>query len=93
MTVEDIKAAIEQLPEPERLELADWFDAMKNRAWDAEMERDFSPGGRGMRLLEEVEADIREGRVKPMQEFLAETKARRRSQSKAHSNRSQKCAK
>ena len=85
MTVEDIKAAIEQLPEPERLELADWFDAMKNRAWDAEMERDFSPGGRGMRLLEEVEADIREGRVKPMQEFLAETKARRRSQSKAHS--------
>ena len=85
MTVEDIKAAIEQLPEPERLELAYWFDAMKNRAWDAEMERDFSPGGRVMRLLEEVEADICEGRVKPMQEFLAETKARRRSQSKSHS--------
>ena len=70
MTVEDIKAAIEQLPEPERLELADWFDAMKNRAWNAEMERDFSPGGRGMRLLEEVEADVREGRSSPCRSAL-----------------------
>ena len=86
MTVEDIKAAIEQLPEPERLELADWLDAMRNRAWDAEMERDFSSGGRGMRLLEEVEADIREGRVKPLEEFLAEAKASRHSQSKSHSS-------
>ena len=86
MTVEDIKAAIEQLPEPERLELADWLDEMRNRAWDAEMERDFSSGGQGMRLLEEVEADIREGRVKPMDEFLTEAKARRHSQSKSHSS-------
>jgi len=85
MTVADIKAAIAQLPEPERLELADWLDAMKNRAWDAEMERDFSSGGRGTRLLEEVEADIREGRVKPMEEFLAEAKARRHPPSKSHS--------
>ena len=85
MTVEDIKAAIEQLPVPERFELADWLDAMKKRAWDAEMERDFSSGGRGIRLLEEAEADIREGRVKPMDEFLAEAKARRHSRSKPRS--------
>jgi len=54
MTVEDIKAAIEQLAEPERLELADWFQEMKERAWDAEMERDFSPGGRGHHLVEKI---------------------------------------
>ena len=85
MTVEDIKAAIEKLPEPERWELADWIEEMKQRVWDAEMERDFSTGGRGMRLLQEAEADIREGRVKPLDEFLAEAKAKRLSQSKSQS--------
>jgi len=29
-----------------------------------------------MALLEEAEADVREGRVKPMDEFLVEAKAR-----------------
>ena len=85
MTVADIKAAIAQLPEPELLKLADWLDEMRNRAWDAEMERDFSSGGRGIRLLEEAEEDLRAGRVKPMEEFLAEAKARRRPQSKSDS--------
>ena len=85
MTVADIKAAIAQLPEPELLELAEWLDEIRNRAWDAEMERDFSSGGRGIRLLEEAEEDLRAGRVKPMEEFLAEAKARRHPQSKSDS--------
>ena len=70
MTVADIKAAIEQLPEPERLELADWFEEMKARAWDVEMERDFSPGGRGYHLVEKINREIDEGKFTPMEEAL-----------------------
>jgi hypothetical protein len=41
------------------------------------MERDFSPHGRGVHLLEEVKAEIAAVRVKPIEEFLAEAKAKR----------------
>jgi predicted alpha/beta hydrolase family esterase len=51
MTVQAIKAAIEQLTEPERRELADWFEQLEEEAWDAEMEQDFAPGGLGRFLL------------------------------------------
>ena len=37
MTVDAIKAAIEQLSEPERRELADWFDELEQEAWEAAM--------------------------------------------------------
>ena len=70
MTVEDIKAAIERLPEPERLKLADWFEEMKERAWDAAMDRDFSPGGRGYHLFEKVDREIDAGRFSSMEEEL-----------------------
>jgi len=75
--VKDIKEAIQQLPEAERLELADWLEEINNRVWDAEMDRDFSPGGRGMTLLEEAEADVHEGRVTPLENFLSDAKSKR----------------
>jgi hypothetical protein len=77
MTVEDIKEAIAHLSEPERRRLAEWFDEVKESEWDRQMEKDFSPGGRGHHLLQEVEDDIAAGRTKPMEEFLAEAKAKR----------------
>jgi hypothetical protein len=43
--------------------------------WDRQIQEDFSPSGRGMELLEEAQADVWEGRVEPMDKFLA--KARR----------------
>ena len=58
MTVEAIKAAIEQLSEPERRKLADWFTELEEQAWDADMERDFSPGGRGHHLVEKINQEI-----------------------------------
>jgi len=58
MTVEAIIAAIEQLSEPERRKLADWFNEIEEQAWDAEMERDFSPGGRGHHLVEKINREI-----------------------------------
>ncbi len=58
MTVEAIKAAIERLPEPERRKLADWLTELEEQARDAEMERDFSPGGRGHHLIEKINQEI-----------------------------------
>jgi hypothetical protein len=70
MTVEAIKAAIEQLAEPERRELADWFEQLEEQAWDAEMEHDFSPGGRGNHLVGRVNQEIDEGKFTPLEKGL-----------------------
>jgi hypothetical protein len=68
MTVEAIKAAIGELTKPERRELADWFDELEEEAWDAEMARDFSPGGRGHRVVERVDQEIARREFSPLEE-------------------------
>jgi hypothetical protein len=80
MTVESIKEAIAELPAEQKTSLAAWLLRQDIPEWDKQIEEDFSPGGRGMALLEEAEADVRAGRVKPMDEFLAEAKVRRDAQ-------------
>jgi hypothetical protein len=77
MTVEGIKAAIEQLSEADRRKLADWFEEMEEQAWDKQIEQDFSPGGRGMPLVAELERELAEGKTRPMEEgFAARRKSR-----------------
>jgi hypothetical protein len=76
MTLQAIKEAIEHLPEQERRELADWFEAMENAIWDEEIKRDFSPGGRGESLAKEIREEIAQGKATPLEEGLAK---RRRS--------------
>jgi hypothetical protein len=80
MTVESIKEAIAELPAEQKTSLAAWLLQQDMGEWDKQIEEDFSPGGRGMALLEEAEADVQAGRVKPMDEFLAEAKVRRNAQ-------------
>jgi hypothetical protein len=65
MTVE----AITVLSPDEKSCLAAWLLQQDMEEWDRQIEQDFSPGGRGMALLEEAEADVREGRAKTMDEF------------------------
>ena len=77
MNVEMIKAAIEQLSEPERRALADWFLELEERAWDAEMERDFSPGGRGQALIQEVNQEIESGKFTRLDEGMRSKQGRR----------------
>lgn len=72
MNVEAIKAVIKRLPDPDRRKLADWLDDLGQRAWDAQIERDFSPGGRGIPLLHQVEQETAEGKARPIQEGFAE---------------------
>jgi hypothetical protein len=77
MTVEAIKEEIGHLSEQERKQLFDWFEELEEQAWDKEIERDFAPGGRGERLMAEVDADIAAGRTKPLAEVLAQAKTKR----------------
>ena len=74
MTVEAIKAAITELPQAEKTRLAAWLLQQDLEEWDRQIREDFSPGGRGMTLLEEAKADVLEGRVETMDEFLAKTR-------------------
>ena len=81
MTVEAIKEAIAELPEDQRHYLAVWLNELDYDDWDKEMVRDFSPGGRGMALAEKVKRKIAEGKSRPLEEGLAQAKARRESKS------------
>jgi len=58
MTVEAIKEEIGHLSEQERKQLLDWLEEMEEEAWDREMERDFSPGGRGAHLVQRIDREI-----------------------------------
>ena len=77
MDVETIKAAIETLSESERRVLADWFQELEDRAWDAEMERDFSPGGRAQTLAEKIDREIEEGKFTPLDEGMRSRQGQR----------------
>ena len=68
MTVEAIKDAIARLPEDDKLGLAAWLNALTMDDWDAEMHHDFSPGGRGQHLVDQVKAEIRAGGVAKISE-------------------------
>jgi hypothetical protein len=77
MTLKAIKEAIEQLPPEQQTVLASWLSERDWKAWDEQIERDFSAGGRGMPMLAELEREIAEGKTRPMQEGLAERRKSR----------------
>ena len=77
MDVKTIKAAIEHLSKPERRALADWLQELEERAWDAEMKRDFSPGGRAQALVEKIDREIEEGNFTPLDEGMRSRQGRR----------------
>jgi hypothetical protein len=74
MTVEASETAITELSRAEGTRLAAWLLQQDVEEWDRQIQEDFSPGGCGMALLERAQADVREGRVKPMDGFLAKAR-------------------
>ena len=78
MTIEAIKEVIIHLSEPERHQLVEWFHELKEDDWDRQLENDFAPGGRGMRLLDEAEADLTADRARPLAEVSAEINTNRK---------------
>lgn len=71
MTLEVIKRAIAELPEAEKTSLVGWLNEADAKAWDTQIEGDFSEGGAGMALLERWDAEIKAGGSVPLEEFLA----------------------
>jgi hypothetical protein len=62
-SVVEIESAIAKLPKKEFWELASWFDDVKNRAWDEQMEADAAAGKLDF-LFEEAEHEQTEGRTR-----------------------------
>ncbi len=67
MTLGEIKEMISGLSDQERTELAAWFLSLDRKAWNLQIEADFSPGGAGSNLLKEVDSAIDRGDFKPME--------------------------
>lgn len=68
MDLAEIQHAILGLPKDQQIALAAWLFERYQEEWDAEIERDFSPGGAGAVLLEEMKADARAGKFRPFEE-------------------------
>jgi hypothetical protein len=66
MTLATIKSAIEGLPEEEKTALIDWLLSRDREDWDKQITQDFSPDGRGAKLLDEVDNTIQRGDFKPL---------------------------
>jgi len=68
MDLAEIQHAIEELPKQQRAALAAWLAERDEAEWEAEIERDFAPGGAGVPLLEEMKADVRSGKFRPFEQ-------------------------
>jgi len=78
MTLEAIKLAIAELPEFEKSSLVAWLNEQDAKAWDKQIEEDFSAGGAGMPLIERWDAEIDAERSVPLEEFLAQRETARK---------------
>lgn len=67
MKLAELKSAISDLTDQERAELAAWLLNLDREAWDRQIAADFSPGGAGMKILEEVDTAIDKGDYKPLE--------------------------
>ena len=65
MDLPEIQHAIESLAKDQQAVLAAWLYERDQAEWDAEIQRDFAPGGAGAALLEEMKADVRAGKSRP----------------------------
>jgi hypothetical protein len=66
MSLAEIKDAVTELTPQELAELAAFIQAQDSLAWDREIEKDFSPGGKHHALLAEIDAAIDAGDATPL---------------------------
>lgn len=66
MSLAEIKTAVKELSPVELAELAAFIREQDGQAWDGEIERDFSPGGKHHGRLTEIDAAIDSGDLKPL---------------------------
>ena len=81
LTVEAIKEAINKLPEKDKVSLTCWLNTQTMDDWDRQMQRDFSPAGKGQEFLEKVKREVAEGvaegTVRPLSEGFANRRRQR----------------
>ena len=65
MSVQEIEAAVSQLPPEQLSRFAAWFDEFRSDEWDRQIEAD-ADAGRLDHLVLEAEADVAAGRVRPL---------------------------
>jgi hypothetical protein len=63
MSLAEIKSAVDTLSEAELTELATFIRKREEAAWDRQIDADFAESGRLRSVLEEVQTDLRAGRV------------------------------
>jgi hypothetical protein len=68
MDMAQIQLAIEELPPEDQTALAAWVVDRDRVRWDEQIERDFSPGGAGMELLDRVKKQVSDGLSRPFSE-------------------------
>ena len=62
-----IQADIAELSPKERGSVLAWLIEEDRRDWDEDICRDFSEGGAGMKLLADIDEQIRSGNFRPME--------------------------
>jgi hypothetical protein len=66
VSLAEIKTAVDALSPEELAELAAFIRERDQAAWGRQIDADFAEGGRLHRVVEEVDADIRAGRLREM---------------------------
>ena len=66
MSVVDLKREVDALPSGELAELSAYIAKRESAEWDAQIDLDFSEGGRLCDVLAEVRDDMRAGRLQDL---------------------------
>jgi len=66
MNLAEIEEAVDKLSPAELAKLAAHIARRDKVAWDDELEKDFSPGGKHEKALEKIDAEIDAGNFKPL---------------------------
>ncbi len=66
MSLAEIEKAVDRLLPDDLAKRADYIARHDKLAWDEEIERDFSPGGKHAAVLEKIDAEIDEGNFTPL---------------------------
>ena len=67
MSVEELEKAVATLPPEDYKSFRNWFADFDMAQWDKQIEAD-SKAGRLDHIIDEIESDIENGRVKPLDE-------------------------
>ena len=66
MSLAEIEEAVDKLPPKDLAKLAAHIARRDKLAWDKEIGKDFSPGGKHEKTLEKIDAEIDAGNFTPL---------------------------